>query len=124
LSRVLIIDPDADAREILQVLLSHAGYEVDVAPEPAAGIALAIQNRPAAIVSELFVRTEEGWALLEYLRSTPLTASIPVVVHSCYSMPDDRARAFRSGAVRFLAKPAEAAEIVDALEQLRVASLT
>jgi CheY-like chemotaxis protein len=115
---ILIIEPDPDSREILRVLLVHHGYRVLESTEPAAGIGTAFQVRPDAIISELFVRTTDGWALLEFLRSSPETTGIPVIVISGHALPDDEARALRSGARQFLSKPVRTSDVLRALVEL------
>jgi CheY-like chemotaxis protein len=116
--RVLLIEPDEDCREIVRTLLAHHGHQVIEAADPAFGIELAIREEPDAILTELFIRTEDGWALLEFLRSNPGTARIPVVVVSAFTLPDDEARAVRCGARRFLAKPFCAADVLNAVVEI------
>jgi CheY-like chemotaxis protein len=118
MTRILIIEPDSDSREILRALLGHAGYEVDLCSDPADGIAHALESRPDAILCELFVRTDKGWALLEFLKGNPATAGIPVMVISAYAHQDDQERAERCGAGRFLAKPVHTEAVTAALEDL------
>jgi two-component system, cell cycle response regulator DivK len=118
MATVLVIDPDPDSREILEALLRHAGHQVSACSEPAAGIGAAVERRPQAILTELFIRTDTGWAILEFLRSSPDTASIPVIAISGFAMPDDQQRALKSGARRFLAKPVCAQAVVEAIRDV------
>lgn len=121
--RILLIDPDEDCREIVRTLLAHHGHQVIDAADPALGIELAIREEPDAILTELFIRTEDGWALLEFLRSNARLARIPVVVISAFTLPDDETRAVRCGARRFLAKPVSAADVLDAVVDIGLPAL-
>lgn len=100
---VLLIDPDGDSREIYSTLLGHNGYQVFVASDPDEGLSAARVVLPAVIVTELFVRTLEGWRVLDSLKSDAATAGIPVIALSAYVLPDDRRRARLADV--FLPKP-------------------
>jgi CheY-like chemotaxis protein len=115
---ILVIDPDPDSMEILHALLRFHGFDVLVCREPSAGIAVALEARPAAIVSDVFVRTASGWAILEYLKANARTADIPVMVVTAYATADDEDRARRAGADRFLTKPFRAMEVIEVLTEL------
>lgn len=117
MATVLVIDPDPDSREILGAVLRNAGYQVACCAEPAEGIAAAVEQRPQAILTELFIRTDTGWAILEFLRSSRDTSCIPVIAVSGYAMPEDQQRALQSGARRFLPKPVCVDAVVEAVRQ-------
>ena len=102
---VLLIDPDLDSREIYSALLGHNGYQVLVASDLDEGLSAARQVLPAVIVTELFVRTLEGWRVLDSLKSDAATAGIPIIALSAYALPDDRRRARLADV--FLPKPCE-----------------
>ena len=102
---VLLIDPDRDSREIYTALLSHSGYDVVVTSDLDEGLRAARLVLPAVIVTELFVRTLNGWRVLDSLKRDPATAGIPVIALTAYALPDDRRRARLADV--FLPKPCE-----------------
>lgn len=102
---VLLIDPDRDSRDIYSALLGHNGYHVFVASELDEGLSAARHVLPTVIVTELFVRTLEGWRVLDSLKNDAATAAIPVIALSAYALPDDRRRARLADV--FLPKPCE-----------------
>lgn len=101
---VLVIDDDRDNAAICTAMLRHHGFSVLVAEDADTGVALAREQRPAVVVTELFARTGTGWAVLEALRALPETAATPVIVLSAHVLPADREAA--AGASVFLPKPA------------------
>lgn len=82
---ILVIDDDADHLDILATLLRHHGYAVLVENTPAAGFAAACRVRPDAVLLGLhFGGAPEGLGLIDRLRTSEQTASIPVVVVSSF----------------------------------------
>ncbi|MEW5930081.1 MAG: response regulator [Gemmatimonadota bacterium] len=116
---VLLIDADADSREICTLLLSHRGFRPVCAGCEVEALDLARRERPAVIVTELYTRTREGWRIPELLRGDPATAGVPLIVLSAHVLPDDRERAFRSGADAFLAKPVDGARLLAEVGRFR-----
>jgi CheY-like chemotaxis protein len=113
---VLLIDPDRDSREIYSVLLNHNGFRVVAASGMEEGLQTARQERPAVIVTELFVPTAHGWTILEALKGDSATAAIPVIALSAHALPADRSRA--GLADLFLTKPCEVDCVLRAVQRL------
>jgi CheY-like chemotaxis protein len=112
---VLVIDDDAMARELLERMLTREGYQVLLASDGQSGLALAMTERPMAIVLDILMPGASGWSVLSRLKATPELQRIPVIVHS---ISDDRALGRELGAVLFLQKPSESGELVAALRNL------
>lgn len=115
---VLLIDADADSRQICTLLLHHRGLRALCATCEAEALELARRERPAVIVTELYTRTQDGWRIPEQLRDDPATAGVPLIVLSAHVLSDDRERAFRSGADVFLPKPLDGARLVEEVVRL------
>jgi CheY-like chemotaxis protein len=66
--RLLVIDDNQDAREVIQLMLERAGYAVDVAPDGAAGLQ-ALRRRPAhLVITDIFMPNRDGIETIEELR--------------------------------------------------------
>lgn len=102
--RVLVVDDDADAREMMTAVLTPA-YEVLVAADGEAGVAMARSERPDLIVMDQFMPRLDGLGALERLRNDPATDDIPVILVSARADEQLRVRGLDLGAVDFLAKP-------------------
>lgn len=101
-NRVLLLENDADTREVTALLLNHAGYEVMVAPDLASGIALS-SGQPAidVVVTDMYLGNgETGTALIRSLRENNLR--LPVVLTSADEQVSVVARLLN---VMFLPKP-------------------
>jgi Amt family ammonium transporter len=107
--RILVIDDDPQARELLQRTLSSAGYIVEVADSAATGIVAARQNQPALITLDIDMPDVDGWTALTVLKQDDQLADIPVVM---ISNEPDRKKSFALGAVDSVRKPVDRAQLV------------
>ena len=89
LRSVLIVEDDADAREILQVMLELNGMKVSAAGTAREGIALARQSKPCVILLDLMLPDVDGETFRRQQLRDPQVSDIPVIVVSAH--PDARA---------------------------------
>jgi len=101
-SLVLIIDDQPEAIEILRTELVDSGFRVETALTGEAGLAKAMELRPAAILLDMVMPNMDGWAVLKALRANPELSAMPVIITS---MLDDAPRAWDLGIVGWLTKP-------------------
>jgi CheY-like chemotaxis protein len=101
-SRVLVIDDDPDAAELLKRFFLEKHFQVCVADSGVRGLENAKLFRPTLITLDIKMPGLDGWQVLKLLKSEPETADIPVVL---VTIADDRQRGFAMGAIDYLAKP-------------------
>lgn len=100
---VLIVDDDADNREILQMSLEAEGYSVMTAEGGAAALARLREGaRPALILLDVMMPVMSGWQVCEECAKDPALASIPVVIVS--ALPQ-RAPPPYASVVDYITKP-------------------
>jgi CheY-like chemotaxis protein len=116
--RVLAVDDDYDALEILAALLEQAGAEVRVARSAADALAALRVWWPTVIVSDIGMPGQNGYELIGAIRSLPGGDRIPAAAVTGHSQREDRARAFAAGFQAHIPKPADADELVAALVHL------
>lgn len=107
-ARILVIDDEADTRELYRRNLERAGFRVECAASGAEGLELAKSMRPSAITLDVMMPGMDGWAVLAALRHDPDTSEIPVVM---VTMTQDRQLGFALGAADFLTKPVDAEKL-------------
>ena len=100
--RILVVDDDAEARQLLLRILSRAGYQVDTAADGREAVVTATARRPAVITLDVMMPTMDGWAVLQTLKADPTLATIPVVM---VSLLEQTALAQSLGASEYLQKP-------------------
>jgi len=104
---VLVIEDDPPfARTVLDVARER-GFKTLAALRGDAGLALAHEFKPDAIVLDMNLPVMDGWTVLEHLKRHPATRHIPVHIVSAADGNGSRANALRAGAVAFLEKPLE-----------------
>jgi CheY-like chemotaxis protein len=79
---VLIVDDEESARYLLKRLMSELPVRVTEAASGVEGLRLAAEQRPEAIFLDLKMPGMSGWAVLDSLKSDPLTRDIPVIMIS------------------------------------------
>jgi two-component system, response regulator RegA len=113
-TRLLLVDDDATFRERLARAFGARGLEVVTAHDPAAALEAARRTRPAWAVVDLKMPGGSGLDLVREL--VALDAALRVVVLTGYGSIASAVEALRRGAHHYLSKPADADEIIAALE--------
>jgi signal transduction histidine kinase/CheY-like chemotaxis protein len=111
-ARVLLIEDDAQAAELLRTQLSTAGYRVDVASSGEAGLVAAAQHPPDAILLDVALPGMDGWEVIRRLKADPRLADIPVFFASII---DERQAGLALGATDYFVKPVDQAALLGAL---------
>jgi signal transduction histidine kinase/CheY-like chemotaxis protein len=90
---LLTIDDDPLAVELVKAVLQPEGWTVLSATDGQVGIAMARSQRPSAVLLDLLMPGTDGFAVLEALRTDPVTMSIPIIVLTAKTLTrDDRDR--------------------------------
>jgi signal transduction histidine kinase/DNA-binding response OmpR family regulator len=114
-ARVLVVDDDATAREIIGRYLEREGFEVAMASGGREGLRLASALNPTAITLDIAMPDLDGWAVLAALKGNPATSHIPVVL---LTIVDEKSRGFALGATEYLVKPIDREQLIRALRQI------
>ena len=109
---VLVIEDDADARELLRAHIAELGYRVAMAASGADGLLAAEHLRPNLITLDLMMPGMDGWELLKCLAAKSELARIPVIIVS--SIAGEMRDSF-VGAVDWIDKPIAHAMLCDAI---------
>jgi signal transduction histidine kinase len=121
--RILVADDNADMREYLERLLSPR-FVVQTVADGVAALAAARANPPGLILSDVMMPRLDGFGLLATLRSSPDTASIPVILLSARAGEESQVEGRRAGADDYLVKPFSAKELLARVEsQLALSKL-
>ena len=118
--RILIIDDEADIREVAALSLETvAGWEVVAASSGAQGLAVAIRELPDAILLDVMMPGMDGPTTFRELRKNPAKAHIPVLLLTAKVQSSDQRRFADLGVEAILFKPFDPltlyAQIADAL---------
>jgi signal transduction histidine kinase/ActR/RegA family two-component response regulator len=119
-SRMLVVDDDADGRQLIAHLLVEAGASVDTASSAEEGLALLRERRPDVLVSDIGMPGTDGYELLARVRRLPPEEGglTPAIALTAFVRPDDRDRALLAGFQQHLGKPVETAQLIAAATTL------
>jgi len=107
--RILIVEDDVKTANTLQLYLEHAGYEVDVASDGAAGLGAARRGGYTLIVLDLMLPKLSGATVCRTLRTE---STIPIIMLTARSTTADRIDGLELGADDYVTKPFSPRELV------------
>jgi signal transduction histidine kinase len=115
--RVLIIEDNDDAREMMRHLLMLAGHAVRVASDGTVGLAMALELPPDVAIIDVGLPGLDGFEVARRLRADPRGRSVTLIALTGYGQNETRARALEAGFDAFLVKPL----VSDELERILTA---
>ncbi len=104
MTKIMIVEDDLALREIYSIRLTAEGYTIVVAGDGEEALAVAAQEKPDLILSDVMMPKISGFDMLDILRSTPELKDTKVVMMTALSSPEQRARGEALGADRYLVK--------------------
>ena len=104
MTKIMLVEDDKSLREIYSIRLVAEGYDIVSAGDGEEALALAVQEKPDLIVSDVMMPKISGFDMLDILRSTPETSKIKVIMMTALSSDDQRMRGESLGADRYLVK--------------------
>jgi CheY-like chemotaxis protein len=118
--RVLIVDDEADSRELLRIVLEECGSEVKTAGSADEALDALKTERYDVLVSDIGMPERDGYFLIKQVRALPAEKGgrIPAVALTAYARIEDRVKALTSGFQVHVAKPVEPVEIVAVVASL------
>jgi PAS domain S-box-containing protein len=112
--KVLVVDDDRDARDLVRRFLEDGSAQVTTASSATEAAGLVKNGHFDVLVSDIGMPGEDGHALLHRIRSLDAAhgGAIPAIALTAYARPEDRVKAVRAGFQMHLAKPVEPSELV------------
>ena len=105
--KVLLVDDEPDARELLTEVLQQCGAVVVAAHNADEAVRLIPRERPAVLLSDIGLPGEDGYKLISRVRALPPEAggNLPAAAITAYARSDDARRALAAGYQRHAPKP-------------------
>jgi PAS domain S-box-containing protein len=118
--KVLVIDDEADARDLIQRLLTERSAEVLVAESANRGLELLKRERPDVVLSDIGMPEKDGYEFIRDVRSLDEDegGKTPAVALTAFARSEDRTRAMMAGYQVHLSKPVEAPELIATVASL------
>jgi len=118
--RALFVDDEADARELITIMLAQGGAEVRTAVSAAEALATCEEWRPDVLISDIGMPGEDGYMLMKELRAreSERGGHIPAIALTAYGRGEDRMRALSVGYEYHIPKPVEPEELLTVVASL------
>jgi CheY-like chemotaxis protein len=113
--RVLIVDDNTDAANMLAILVRTAGHHVEVAYSGPSAVAVALTQKPHVIFLDIAMPKMDGLKVARQLREKPETQAALIVAVTGFGRNDDRERTQQAGFDLHLVKPVQPEQILELL---------
>jgi DNA-binding response OmpR family regulator len=117
-ARILTVDDEIQNLELLEAMLTSAGYEVCLAHEGEEALRLARERKPDLILLDLMMPGLSGFEVCARVKTDPQTGGIPVLFVTALNQISDKERAMAAGGDDFLTKPFQRTELLARVEAL------
>ncbi len=119
--RVLIVDDNLDAAELLQHALEASGYAVEMATDPITALDVAARFAPEVAILDIGLPVIDGYELATRLLALPEAADCRLIALTGYGQEHDRRRSLDAGFHEHLVKPVDVDRLVRLVESVRAA---
>jgi CheY-like chemotaxis protein len=118
--RIVVVDDDPDARELLELALHGSGAEVHAAPSARAALEALGSFRPHVLMTDIAMPEEDGYALIRRLRAREAEEGghLLAVALTAFASQTDREQALALGFDAHLAKPVNVAQLARTVARL------
>jgi DNA-binding response OmpR family regulator len=118
MTRILIVDDDIQATDLLQKILSTEGYETTAVNDSSKAVQIADSVNPQLIILDLMMPDPDGFKVCRMLRQTPGFMVTPIIIVTALDDSDSRVVAFGAGADDYLTKPYHIEELSNRVKEL------
>jgi two-component system cell cycle response regulator DivK len=102
---ILVVEDQADNRQILRDLLGHAGYELAEAESGEDALVAVAEWRPDLILMDLRLPILDGYEVTRRIKSDPTLRSIPIIAVTAYALSGDEGKGQEAGCDAYVTKP-------------------
>jgi CheY-like chemotaxis protein/two-component sensor histidine kinase len=118
--KVLVVDDDEDARNLVATVLTSCGCEVSTASSVGEAMVRFDDMKPDVVVSDIGMPNEDGFELIKRIRARPAERGgrVPAAALTAYARAEDRKKVLAAGFVTHVVKPVDPSELVAVIASL------
>jgi signal transduction histidine kinase/CheY-like chemotaxis protein len=120
--RVLVVDDEADARDLISIILTQSGAEVKAVATAADALHELMEWRPDVLVSDIGLPGEDGYMLIRRVRAAEnkvgALKKVPAVALTAYARGQERLQALAAGYQAHISKPAKSIDLILTIKNL------
>ena len=118
MAKILLVEDNEMNRDMLSRRLQKKGYDVVMAVDGGAGLAMARSEAPDLILMDMSLPVMDGWTATQEIKKDAATRPIPVIALTAHAMASDRDRALEAGCDDYDTKPIELPRLLGKIEAL------
>ncbi|MEN2985400.1 MAG: response regulator [Thermodesulfovibrionaceae bacterium] len=103
--RILVVDDNEDARELVKKILKKQGYEIIEAVDGEDAIVKAVAYRPDLILMDISIPKIDGYEVTKRLKSRVDFKNVPIIAFTAHAMKGDQEKALEAGCDGYISKP-------------------
>ena len=118
--RILLVDDEADSRELLNFVMDSCGAQVTTANSAAEALAAIEREKFDVVISDIGMPGEDGYSLIRKIRrlSNKQGGGVPAIALTAFARAEDRVQALRAGFQMHIAKPVDSNELIAVVANL------
>ncbi len=116
--KILLVEDNADNRDMLSRRLIRKGYDVVMAVDGGEGVAKAVSESPDLILMDMSLPVIDGWEATRQVKANAATQGIPIIALTAHAMAGDREKALAAGCDDYDSKPVELPRLLEKIETL------
>jgi len=117
--KILIVEDNEENRDALSRRLQRRGFEIVMAADGKAGVAMAQTEKPDLVLMDMNMPELDGWEATRQIKAGD-TPSLPVIAITAHAMSGDRDRALEAGCADYHTKPVDFPKLLAQIEALLV----
>ncbi len=120
MTKILIVDDDAQVTLLLGKLLTMEGYQTTAVNDSSKAQEIALSTKPDLILLDLMMPDPDGFKLCRLLRADSHFMFTPIIIVTALDDNDSRVVAFGAGANDYITKPFRSSELVQRIKKLTI----
>jgi len=115
--RILVVEDQADNRQIIRDMLADTGYEIREAENGEDALAAIAQQRPDLILMDIQLPVMDGYTATRLIKGDPALRSIPIIAVTSYALSGEDKKAREAGCDDYVPKPYSPRELLAKIRQ-------
>jgi CheY-like chemotaxis protein len=117
--KILVVDDEADVRNLTKMMLEGAGYEVAEASDGDQALAMVAAGVPDLVLLDVVMPGKSGFEVCRALKAEEKTRKVPVIIFTVLGRDVDFRLSMESGADEFLSKPLKPEDMSNLVKEIR-----
>lgn len=103
-AKILLVEDDIPLRDMYETRLKYEGYQIETASDGEEALAKAVKEKPDLILLDIMMPKVSGFDVLDILKNTESTKSIPVVIMTVLEQESNKVKGLVAGAEDYIIK--------------------